>query len=45
MGFIFLPFYLFLYCVLSFCYCFLILPGEGGVDLFLVFLLLFYILK
>jgi len=37
MCFIFLPFCYFLYCVLSFCYCFLLLPGEGGVGLFFIF--------
>jgi hypothetical protein len=26
----------FLHCVLSFCYCFLLLPGEGGVGLFFI---------
>ncbi len=43
MGFIFLTFCYFLYCVLSFCYRFLLLPGEGGVSLFFIFKLLFYI--
>jgi hypothetical protein len=35
-GFYFSPFFNFLYCVLSFCYHFLLLPGEGGV-VFLTF--------
>jgi hypothetical protein len=37
MGFIFLPFCKFLYCVLSFCYRFLLLPAEGDVGLFFIF--------
>jgi hypothetical protein len=36
MGFIFLPFCYFLYCVLRFCYCFLLLSREGGVGLFFI---------
>jgi len=39
----FLPFCNFLYCVLSFCYPFLFLPGEGGVGFFFIFSLLFSI--
>jgi len=36
----------FLYCVLSFCYHFLLLPGEGGVGLFFIFLIIvIYILN
>jgi hypothetical protein len=37
MGFIFLTSCYFLCCVLSFCYRFLLLPGEGGVSLFFIF--------
>jgi hypothetical protein len=43
MGFIFLPFCYFLYCVLCFCYRFLLLPREGGVSLFFILKLLLYI--
>jgi hypothetical protein len=43
MGFNFLPFCYFLYCVFSFWYHFLLLPGEGGVSLFFIFKLLIYI--
>jgi hypothetical protein len=47
MGFIFLPFCYFLYCVISFCYRFLLLQGgEGGVDFFFHFLIIIsYILN
>jgi hypothetical protein len=40
MGFIFLPFCYFLYCVLSFCYRFLLLSRERGVSLFFIFLII-----
>jgi len=33
---LFFSLFYFLYCVLSFCYHFLLLPGEGGV-VFLIF--------
>jgi hypothetical protein len=42
MGFIFLLFCYFLYCVLSFCYHFLLLPGER-VSFFFILLLLSFL--
>jgi hypothetical protein len=47
MGFIFLPFCNFLYCVLSFYYCFLLLPAEGDVGLFFIVfkIIILYILN
>jgi len=37
MGFFSFPFCYFLYCVLSFCYCFLLVSRERGVSLFFIF--------
>jgi hypothetical protein len=43
MGFIFLPFCYFLYCLLSFCYRFFTLTRGRGCEFIFHFLILFYI--